>query len=173
MNADCDPNKAVLGICDIPQIRTSGKWIRIRLLSSVTLKMQKNIFFLIFSYNLPVTTLSSVLKIKFFAKFCVKSLFCKHYFSPLNIFMKKGERSGSGSIPLTNGSGSGRSNPDPEPQLCLRQLAYFEANILVIGTQYGIKCRGFHKSKRSLPYHRGSLIAGGESKYRIHVPIFA
>jgi len=45
-------------------------------------------FFLhIFSYNLPTGTLSSVSKIKFFAKIFVKILFCTHYFSPLNTFM--------------------------------------------------------------------------------------
>ncbi len=44
---------------------------RIRLLSSMTLRMQKNIFFAFFSFNIPAGILSSVLKIKFFAKnFC-------------------------------------------------------------------------------------------------------
>jgi hypothetical protein len=38
--------------------------------------------------NLPSGILSSVLKIKFFAK---KVLFCKHYFSPLDTFMRKGK----------------------------------------------------------------------------------
>jgi hypothetical protein len=54
--------------------------------------------------NLPVPagTLSSVLKIFFFAKI----LLCKHH--PLNTFMRKREGSGAGSIPLTCGSGSGR-----------------------------------------------------------------
>jgi hypothetical protein len=46
-----------------------------------------NIFFYIFSYNLPAGTLSSVLKIKFFAK-NFRFLFCMHYFSPLNTFMR-------------------------------------------------------------------------------------
>ncbi len=41
----------------------------------------------IFSYNLPAGTLSSVLKIKIFDK--VTILFCKHYFSPFNIFKRK------------------------------------------------------------------------------------
>ncbi len=66
---------AVLEIGDILlriRIRTSDEWIRIRLLSSVTLKMQKNFFFFIFSYNLPAGTLSSVLEIKFFAKILLK-----------------------------------------------------------------------------------------------------
>ena len=33
-----------------------------------------------------------MIKIKFFArKFCIKILFCNHYFSPLNTFMRKGK----------------------------------------------------------------------------------
>ncbi len=43
-------------------------WQRIRLLSSVTWRMQKKCFNIFFSYNLPAGTLSSVLKFKFFAK---------------------------------------------------------------------------------------------------------
>jgi hypothetical protein len=54
----------------------------------------KNSIFL--SYNLPAGTLSSVLKIYFLQKICVKILFC-NYFSPLSTFMKKGK------------------DPDPEP----------------------------------------------------------
>ncbi len=42
---------------------------------------KKLIFFrLFFFYSLPTGTLSSVLKIKFLLEFCVKILFCKHYF---------------------------------------------------------------------------------------------
>ncbi len=43
-------------------------------------------------------------------KFCVKILFGKHYFSPLNTFMRKwkGSGTGAGSIHLNNRSGSGR-----------------------------------------------------------------
>ncbi len=48
-------------------------------------------------------------KFNFLLKVCVKILFCWHYFSPLNTFMRKREGSGAGSAPLTNGSGSGRS----------------------------------------------------------------
>jgi hypothetical protein len=48
-----------------------------------------NIFFVFFSYNLPAGALSSVFN--FLLKFCVKILFCKHYFSPLNTFMRKGK----------------------------------------------------------------------------------
>jgi hypothetical protein len=52
-----------------------------------------------FSCNLFASTLSSVLKINFLQKFCVKILFCKYYFSPLNTFMRKGK------------------DPDPDPCL--------------------------------------------------------
>jgi hypothetical protein len=41
-------------------------------------------------------------KFSFLKKFCVKILFCKHYFSPLNTFMRKGRIR---IVPLTNGSG--------------------------------------------------------------------
>jgi hypothetical protein len=48
----------------------------------------------IFSFNLPTGTGTSslVLKIKFFANiFCVTIFFVKHFFSPLNTFMGKGQ----------------------------------------------------------------------------------
>ncbi len=94
------------------RMRTSDQWIRIhlriRLLSSVTLGLQKNLYFRIFSYYQPAGTLSSVLKFNFLLKFCVKILFSKHCFSPLNTFIRKGKGSGAWSIPLINGSGSGR-----------------------------------------------------------------
>ncbi len=51
----------------------------------------KKIFFSYYFYNLHAGTLSSVLKIKFLRKFCVKIFFCKNYFSPLNIFMRIGK----------------------------------------------------------------------------------
>jgi hypothetical protein len=62
-------------------------------------------FFLIacFSYNLPTGTLSSVLKIYFLLKFCVKILFCKHYFGLLNTFLTKRK--------------DPESDPDPDPYL--------------------------------------------------------
>ncbi len=97
-------------ICmSIPLITGSRIQLWIRLHFPVTLRMpKKQLFFIVFSHNLPSGILSSVLKIKF----CVKNLFCKHYFSPLNTFYKKregsGSRSGAGSILLTNGSGSKR-----------------------------------------------------------------
>ncbi len=43
------------------------------------------IFFHIFFYNSTAGTLSSVLT------FCVKILFCKHYFSPLKTFLRNGK----------------------------------------------------------------------------------
>ncbi len=43
------------------------------------------------------------LKINFFVKFCVKILFCRHYFSPLNTFMRKRKD----------------PEPDPDPHLWL------------------------------------------------------
>jgi hypothetical protein len=56
--------KQCLGNHDIlVRIRTSDKWIRIRLLSFVTLGMLTKKNFHIFSNNLPAGTLSSVLKI--------------------------------------------------------------------------------------------------------------
>jgi hypothetical protein len=39
---------------------------------------------------------------------CNSLSFCRHFFSPLNTFMRKREGSGAGSAPLTNGPGSGR-----------------------------------------------------------------
>jgi hypothetical protein len=51
---------------------------------------KKDNFFIFFSYNLTAGTLSSVLKIRiFFQNYVLKFLFCKHYFSPLNTFMRK------------------------------------------------------------------------------------
>jgi len=40
--------------------------------------------------------------------FCVKILFCKHYFSPLNTFMRKGKDPDPDPYLVTNRSGSGR-----------------------------------------------------------------
>ncbi len=83
---------------------------RIRLLSSVTLKMTKKIFF---SYFLFTGTLSD-LKIWFFAKILCKNFILQELFqSSQHIYEKRegsGARSGSGSraVPLNTGSGSGR-----------------------------------------------------------------
>ncbi len=49
-------------------------------------------FFIFLSYKLPAGTLSSVFNLPY-GKLCVKILFCTHYFSPLNTFMRKGKES--------------------------------------------------------------------------------
>jgi hypothetical protein len=55
-------------------------------------------------------------------KFWVQILFCKHYFSPLNNFKRKGKKFGTGFIPylwLTDSDGEAQKNmPDPDPQQC-------------------------------------------------------
>jgi hypothetical protein len=71
--------------------------------------MQNKTFFYIFYYNLPACTWTSFLKIKFLLKFCVKILFCRHYFSLVNTFMRKGKDPGG---PKTCGScWSGSGSP--------------------------------------------------------------
>ncbi len=55
--------------------------------------------FHIFAYNLPSGTLSSVLKIDFFLKFCVKILFRMHKFQAARHLYEKREGSGAGSVP--------------------------------------------------------------------------
>jgi hypothetical protein len=57
-------------------------------------------------------------KLNFLLKFCVKILFCRHYFSPLNTFMRKREGSGSGSAHLSKSSGS------PTVHFVLQRLVY-------------------------------------------------
>jgi hypothetical protein len=51
----------------------------------------KFLFYIFLSYNLPTGSLSSVLKIYFFAKILYKIIFCKNYSSPLNTSMRKGK----------------------------------------------------------------------------------
>ncbi len=82
---------AVLGIRDILV------WIQIWLRSSVTLRMQK----IGFTCGHIIFNLKNF--IFCYSKFCVKILFCKHYFSPINTFLRKGK------------------DPDPEtdPDPCL------------------------------------------------------
>jgi hypothetical protein len=83
-------------------------------------KDAKKLFFsILFSDSLPADTLSSVLKINFLLKFCVKILFCKHYFNPLNIFMRKGKDPDPDFIPLTNGSGRPKNMLVPFPEKIL------------------------------------------------------
>ncbi len=72
-----------------------------------TLRIEKNNIFCIFlSFYLPAITFYSVLKLIFLQKFCVKILFCKHYLSPLNTFVKKGKD----------------PEPDPDPYLWIMDL---------------------------------------------------
>jgi hypothetical protein len=56
-------------------------------------------FFIFLSYNLSIGASSSVKKLNFLLKFCVEMFLCRHYFSPLNIFMRK------------------RKDPNPDPYL--------------------------------------------------------
>ncbi len=54
--------------------------------------MQKKYFFIhIFLIIYPQAHYLQSYKFNLFLKFCVKILFCKHYFSPLNTFMRKGK----------------------------------------------------------------------------------
>ncbi len=83
-----------------------------------TSTMQKKIFIIVFSYNLPAGIWSSVLKIKFFVKIlCYNFILQALFQSPQHLYEKR-EGSGSGSIPWTNGSGYERTmwiripNPD-------------------------------------------------------------
>ncbi len=67
-------------------------------------KNKYRIFSIFFSYNLSSAYYLLSLKFSFLLKFCVKILFSKHYFSPLNIIMRK------------------RKDPDPDPYLWLKDL---------------------------------------------------
>jgi hypothetical protein len=52
---------------------------------SIDLKYAKKIVFSIFfSHNLPTGASFQSKKLNFLLKFCVKMLFCRHYFNPLN-----------------------------------------------------------------------------------------
>jgi hypothetical protein len=63
-----------------------------------------------------------MIKTKFIArKFCIKILFCNHYFSPLNTFYEK--REGSGLV--KNGSGCGKPKNIQIPQLETRTFLRF------------------------------------------------
>ncbi len=83
--------------------------LRNRLLSSLILEMQKkfHIFFLI---TCPQAPHLQSKKCNFLLKFCVKILFCRHYFSPLNTFMRKGKDPDL------------EPEPDPDPYLWLMDL---------------------------------------------------
>ncbi len=74
---------------------------------------QKNFFSIYFSFYLPAGTLSSV--------------FCKHYFSPFNTFLKKGRiririRTFDGWIRILEA----QKHADPDPQHCLKKCCYFQ-----------------------------------------------
>jgi hypothetical protein len=129
-------NKAVLGIRDI-LVR-----IRIRIPGSVPLtsgsnsgfdsflsdfKDAKKIFFS--SYYFFITCLQAhhlqSKKFNFLLKFCLKMLFCRHYFSPLNTFMRKVKgpdpylwlMDPDPGGPKACGSGSGSGSPSLEKRL--------------------------------------------------------
>jgi hypothetical protein len=58
-------------------------------------------------------------KINSLLKFCIKILFFRHYFSPLNTSMRKGKDRIRFRSDLTNGSGSGRPKGSGSPTLVL------------------------------------------------------
>jgi hypothetical protein len=90
----------------------------------IDFKDAKKMFPIFFHITCPQANHLQSIKFNYLLKICVKILFCRNYFSPLNTFMRKesgaGSGSGAGSVPLTNGSGSGRpkkhADPDPDPQ---------------------------------------------------------
>jgi hypothetical protein len=61
--------------------------------------------FIFFSHNLQQAHHLQSKKFNFLLKFCVKFLFCRHYFSPLNTLMRKRKDPDPGG-PKTCGSGS-------------------------------------------------------------------
>ncbi len=79
---------------------------------SVTLRMQIKLFFHIFffiTYPQAHDIQSKKFNVLLLLKFSCNILFCKHYFSPLNTFMRKGKDPDPyGTVPLTNGYGSGK-----------------------------------------------------------------
>ncbi len=81
---------------------TSGYPVSIEIFLIIEKTVWGSVTFWCGSYNLSAGTLSSVLKILFFAKILCQYFIFKHYFSLLNTFMRKGKD----------------SNPDP----CLWQM---------------------------------------------------
>ncbi len=94
----CHLQKPVLGIRGILVLHFSadpdpdptsgsGSNLRIWLLSSVILRMEKKYFFVLYlTHRHIIFSLKNLI----FLKFCVKILFCKRYFSPLNTLWEKG-----------------------------------------------------------------------------------
>jgi hypothetical protein len=109
-------SQSVLGIRDI--------FVRIRILLQMDptpffsdLKdVKKNFFLIFFSFNLPAGTLSSDLKLNFYAKinFALQFYFASSFQSAQHLYEKS---EGSGSIPLINGSGirEAQKHADPDP----------------------------------------------------------
>ncbi len=80
----------------------SGIQLRIRLLSSLILRIQKKIFFsTFFLITCPQAHHLQSEKFNFLLEFCVKILFSRNNFSQLNTFMRKGK------------------DPEPDPHLLL------------------------------------------------------
>ncbi len=80
---------SVMGIRDIlVRIRIQ---LRIRFLSELILRIQKKYFFHIFLITCPQAHHFQYEKFIFLLEFCVKILFCRHYFSQLNTFIRKGK----------------------------------------------------------------------------------
>ncbi len=73
--------------------------------------VKKKFFFKFFSYNVPTGTSSSVLKMLFLLKFCVKILFCQALFQSAQDIYEKREGSGSGRLK--------NMVPNPYPRLLI------------------------------------------------------
>jgi hypothetical protein len=71
-----------------------------------------HIFFIFFLFTCPQAHHLQSKKFNFLLKFCVKILFCRHYFSPLNAFMIKGK------------------DPDPDPQHWFEQCSNEDIDLL-------------------------------------------
>ncbi len=92
--------------------------------------MGKKYFFpYFFSCNLPTDTHLQFKKWIFLLKFCVKIIFCRHYISPLNTFMRKGKDSEPDPDPYLwqwirireAHKHADPTNPDPDPQHWLKR----------------------------------------------------
>jgi hypothetical protein len=80
------------------RIITSDWWVRILLRNpdpspvSIVFKNAKKIFFsYFFLKTCPQAHHLQSKKFNFCQNYCIKMLFCRHYFSPLNTFMRKGK----------------------------------------------------------------------------------